>query len=84
MRICVRPDSGSSAGIGSGHTEIMCDMRRSVNDRDERADKMLGKLKEQRKYSPKGGQEMPDLLAKVKLVLDDGIDVFPAHDDLGS
>lgn len=31
--------------MGSGHTESMCVMRRSVNDRDDLADKMLVKGK---------------------------------------
>jgi hypothetical protein len=35
------PDAGISDGMGSVHTEMMCVMRRSVREREERAASML-------------------------------------------
>jgi hypothetical protein len=37
MRSCRIPDAGESAGIGSVHTETTCEIRRSDNERGERA-----------------------------------------------
>jgi hypothetical protein len=54
-------------------------MRRSVKDRDERADKMLDKAGKYMVSIAQGNRGQADLLAKVEFVVNDGIDIFPAH-----
>ncbi len=80
------PDSGSSAGMASVHTETMWVTRRSVKDRDERAAVML--MTEERRRLLVTATDMTVVikrhpLSKVKSIVNDGIDVSPgaSHDE---
>jgi|ERR1700722_18687144 len=78
MRICVIPDSGNSAGIGSWQTDKMCDMRRSVRDLDDLAAIILYTILYRKTLAQ---QKEGYSLSQIEPAFYDSIDVLPAHVD---
>jgi hypothetical protein len=69
------PDSGSSAGIASVHTDIMCVMRRSVKDLEDRAAIILKMIRAEWEIFDRSLHS----LAQIEPVFDNSVDILPTH-----